>query len=103
MLHYFSQKFFAPILISPYLDDKDVLNVAIVVDGIPVKEKRSVKNFTLSLVPHTKRKGSWTRALSGVLYIQLYKWKSRKPLKVWMKAYKVSIKLLYIATKRSYS
>lgn len=87
MLHYFSRKFFASKLISPYFDNKDLLNVAFVVDEIPVTENRLAKNFTLSLVPSLQKKVTRDRILSGMLYVQLYKWKSRKPLKTWMKNY----------------
>lgn len=87
MLHYFSRKFFAPKLISPYFDDKDVLNVDMVIDGIPVKEKRIVTNYTLSFVPYRQRKAAWSRILSGKLHMRVYKWKNRNPLKTWIKEY----------------
>ncbi|XP_046381203.2 beta-mannosidase-like isoform X2 [Haliotis rufescens] len=96
MLHYYARKFFAPVLISPFMDG-NVLNIYMVVDEIPLTEVKDTKTgmnvftpATTSLLQssfpnheavHLMKKT--TEATSGTLYIQMYRWDSFTPLKTW--------------------
>ena len=50
MLHYYANGFFAPTLISPYLEGNDV-DVYIVLDELPNKEVRHPTEHTLTFKP----------------------------------------------------
>lgn len=50
MLHYFARKFFAPILISPYVDNSD-LKVFLVVDELPTFDRNDPLEIELELRP----------------------------------------------------
>ena len=56
MIHYYARKFFAPILISPYKDG-DQLKVYIVIDELPVYERKHEQTNKLTFCP-TETKGA---------------------------------------------
>ncbi|GAB1609427.1 beta-mannosidase-like [Argonauta hians] len=84
MLHYYSTKFFASVLISPYIANEKTLHVNMVVDEIPIKEHRQPKG-NLQLIPI---KNSKTKSvLTGTVLVKLYNWQNRTPVKNWSQKY----------------
>eukprot|EP00106_Octopus_bimaculoides_P007539 XP_014774981.1 PREDICTED: beta-mannosidase-like [Octopus bimaculoides] len=88
MLHYYSKKFFSPVLISPYFVNEKMLYINIVVDSIPIKEHRR-PDGSLEMVPLniSKNKNS---VLTGILHVELYNWKNRTPVKSWTQKYSLN-------------
>lgn len=107
MLHYFAKKFFAPTLISPYLDGNYV-DVYIVLDELPVKELRHPVQHTLHFRPKSNPRpfsifdlSTWSQGhvtndiqskkmssnpsdeFSGNLYVEMYTWDNMKTLYTW--------------------
>ncbi|KAL3837189.1 hypothetical protein ACJMK2_022560 [Sinanodonta woodiana] len=101
MLHYFAEKFFSPLLISPY-DDGDNVNVYIILDAVKVKEIRHPDNTVVfapdfesptfadifghpNAIGHPSGSGIHAshQALTGTLYIQMFTWQTLKPLLTW--------------------
>ncbi|XP_046577124.1 beta-mannosidase-like [Haliotis rubra] len=105
MLHYYARRFFAPILISPFMDDNS-LNIYMVVDEIPLTEVKDPKTGVSVFAPTTSfitlLKSNFPReeavnlltktaeATAGVLYIQMYRWDNFTPLKTWNVTYKLT-------------
>ncbi|CAI9735293.1 betabeta-mannosidase-like [Octopus vulgaris] len=85
MLHYYSKKFFSPVLISPYFVNEKMLYINMVVDGIPIKEHRR-SDGSLEMVPLNISK-SKNSVLTGTLQVKLYNWKNRTPVKSWTQKY----------------
>ena len=87
MLHYFAKNFFAPILISPYLDGNDV-NVYIIKDELPEQEVPGSLNHSSipTADPHQSASepvNNSTFDFMGTLYIEMYSWSSMTPLHTW--------------------
>ncbi|XP_071101413.1 beta-mannosidase-like [Haliotis cracherodii] len=102
MLHYYVRKFFAPVLISPFIDG-NFLNIYMVVDDIFLTEVKDTKTGMNVFTPATSLLQSsfpnhesvhlmkkTTEATSGILYIQMYRWDSFTPLKTWNVTYKAT-------------
>lgn len=116
MLHYFAKRFFAPTLISPYLDGYNV-DVYIVLDELPVKEVRHPVHHTLHFRPKTNPRpfsifdlSTWDNQgandvsstknilqqsdeFSGNLYVEIYSWDNMKALYSWKVPFTVSGKI----------
>ncbi|XP_033733358.1 beta-mannosidase-like [Pecten maximus] len=89
MLHYFARHFFAPLLISPYLDGVDIC-VYIIADHIPVVENRHPVTGQLTFRPDYSSGLSKVRGLSGPLHIVMYSWDSFTPLHSWVQQYSLN-------------
>ena len=104
MLHYYSLKFFGPLLLSPYLDGP-LLNVFVVVDQIPTAAVRDPVSQRLRMEPVSafrdilrsgveredalERTAEVARAINGVLTLEMYAWSSFAPLRRWTVPYQV--------------
>ncbi|XP_052253221.1 beta-mannosidase-like [Dreissena polymorpha] len=106
MLHYFARKFFAPILISPYINNSD-LKVFLVVDELPTFDRNDPLEIELELHPVITEderpfnlfalRSWWHEALEllkteyrsgavpllsllqGTIYMRVYAWDSLEP------------------------
>lgn len=85
MLHYFARHFFAPLLISPYLNG-DTVCVDMIADQIPVVENRHPVTGHLTFRPDY----SSGLRLSGQLHMSLYSWQSFTPLRTWVQPYSMN-------------
>ncbi|OWF41123.1 beta-mannosidase-like [Mizuhopecten yessoensis] len=91
MLHYFARHFFAPLLISPYLDGEDVC-VYLIADHIPVVEHRHPDTQKLTFRPDysTGLGKVHGLGLSGQLHVVMYSWHSFTPLHSWVQQYSLN-------------
>ncbi|XP_060074948.1 beta-mannosidase-like [Ylistrum balloti] len=91
MLHYFARHFFAPLLISPYMDGDDVY-VYLVADHIPVVEDRHPDTHRLTFRPDYSTGLGKVRGLglSGQLHIVMYSWNNSTPLHSWVQQYSLN-------------
>ncbi|KAJ8307151.1 hypothetical protein KUTeg_015235 [Tegillarca granosa] len=110
MLHYYAKHFFAPVLISPYLDG-DFVDVFLCIDGVPVSEVRHPVTHKLSfhhnlssqkmfkgMFPDKSRNEAISQVVemeqlkgtSGTLYIRMYSWDNMAFLHEWKINYTVS-------------
>ena len=121
MLHYYAQHFFAPTLISPYLDGDD-LDVYLIFDEAPIKEVRHHHNlyfkpksnptpfnlFDLSSYGNQPQVSlsssqsvpdhyvSSTSDFAGTLYVELFLWSSLTPKRTWTVPFEVHIYYLLL-------
>ncbi|XP_071100815.1 beta-mannosidase-like [Haliotis cracherodii] len=102
MLHYYARKFFAPVLISPFIDG-NFLNIYMVVDEIPLSEVKDTKTGMNVFTPATSLLQSsfpnheavhlmkkTTEATVGTLFIEIYRWDNFTPLMTYTYAYNVT-------------
>ncbi|KAK7109883.1 beta-mannosidase-like [Littorina saxatilis] len=105
MMHYYAARFFAPLLVSPYMDGSDV-NIFVVVDQIPTMDVRDPDTQRLRFEPLTDLKvimkdtadkdtvldliSKGERATSGMLTVEMYSWHSFTPLRQWTVPYKLN-------------